>query len=153
MNFESFEEIIKFAIEKENEAASFYTKAAGQEPFAAIKKALEEMSKEEKKHATLLENLGKNKESIEKYKFKWVPDLKRSDYMVDMTYKPGMPYLDILRLAMKREGVALKMYNDLQGKTDNEEHIKVFKILCQEEAKHKNYLETIYDDFMAAQGD
>lgn len=153
MNFESFEEIIKFAIEKENEAASFYMEAAGQEPFAAIKKALEEMSKEEKKHATLLENLGKNKESIEEYKFKWVPDLKRSDYMVDMTYKPGMPYLDILRLAMKREEAALKMYNDLQGKTDNEEHTKVFKILCQEEAKHKNYLETIYDDFMAAQGD
>jgi hypothetical protein len=26
-------------------------------------------------------------------------------------------------------------------------------MLCQEEAKHKQFLETLYDDFMAAQGD
>ncbi len=152
-SFESFEEIVNYAIEKENEAASFYAEAAGQESFAAIKKSLEEMAEEEKKHAALLENLGKNKEIVEKYKLKWIPDLKRSDYMVELKYEAGMPYVEILRLAMKREENALKMYNDLLGKTDNDEHIKVFKILCQEEAKHKNYLETVYDDHMASQGD
>ena len=47
------------------------------------------------------------------------------------------------------------MYNELQKKTDNSEHIKLLKVLCQEEAKHKHklFLETLYDDFMAEQGD
>ncbi|MBW2178156.1 MAG: rubrerythrin, partial [Deltaproteobacteria bacterium] len=36
---------------------------------------------------------------------------------------------------------------------DKEDFVNVFKMLCQEEAKHKQILETIYDDFMAEQGD
>jgi rubrerythrin len=153
MSFDSFEEIINFAIEKEQEAAAFYAEAAGQEPFAGARDALKEMAEEEKKHEALLRNLGGNKELLKDYEFKWVPDMKRSDYMVDMTYEPGMHYTDILRLAMKREENALRMYNELQQKTDNEEYIKVFKVLCQEEAKHKMFLETLYDDYMAEQGD
>ena len=153
MTFESFEDIVNFAIENEREAAEFYADAAKQEPFAGVKEALEEMAAEEKKHEALLKNLGENKELIENYDFKWVPDMKRSNYMVDMQYEPGMHYADLLRLAMKREEYALKMYNELQQKTDNEEYIKVFKMLCQEEAKHKRFLETLYDDYMAKMGD
>ena len=36
---------------------------------------------------------------------------------------------------------------------ESEDYLNVFKMLCQEEAKHKNILETLYDDFMATQGD
>lgn len=153
MNFESFEEIIQFAIEKEIEAAEFYEEAASQEPFAGARKTLEEMGQEERKHQGLLENLGKNQKALEGYKFKWIPDIKRSDLMIDMTYEKGMHYADILRLAMKREEKALKLYNELQTRAENEEDKKVFKVLCQEEAKHKLFLETLYDDYMAEQGD
>ncbi len=153
MAFNSFEEIITYAIEKEKEAAAFYADAANQESFSGVKDMLLEMSDEEKKHQTMLESIGKKQESVEKYKLKWIPDLKRSDYLVEIEYEKGMPYADLLRLAMKREEIALKMYNDLQGKAEDEEHVKVFKILCQEEAKHKLKLESLYDDYMAEQGD
>jgi len=153
MSFESFEEIISFAIENEKEAAAFYADCATQESFASVKEALLEFAEEEKKHQAMLENLGKNKELVENYKLKWIPDMKRSDYIVEMQYEEGMHYADILRLAMKREENALKMYNELQKKTDNPENIKVFKILCQEEAKHKQFFETQYDDHMAELGD
>jgi rubrerythrin len=79
--------------------------------------------------------------------------MKRSDYMVDIEYEKGMHYTDILRLAMKREEKALKLYNVLQTKTQDEAYLKLFKILAQEEAKHKRVLETLYDDYMADQGD
>ena len=69
MSFESFEEIISFAVEKEQEAAAFYTDAATQEPFSGVREALEEMAAEEKKHQAMLENLGENKEIIKGYKF------------------------------------------------------------------------------------
>ena len=153
MNFESFEEIISFAIENEKEAAAFYTECATKEPFASMKEALLEFAEEEKKHQAMLENIGKNKELIENYKLTWIPDMKRSDYMVEMEYEEGMHYTDILRLAMKREESALRMYNELQKKTDDPENIKLFKILCQEEAKHKLKLETLYDDHMKMLGD
>jgi rubrerythrin len=54
---------------------------------------------------------------------------------------------------MKREEKALAMYNELQDRASKEEHAKLFKVLCQEEAKHKLFLEKLYDDYMAAQGD
>ena len=47
MSFESFEELIEFAIEKEKEAAAFYTDLAGRTSFSGVKDALEEMAEEE----------------------------------------------------------------------------------------------------------
>lgn len=152
MNFQSFQEVIGFAIEKEKEAAAFYTELAQKTSFAGVRKFLEEMAEEEKKHQIMLENLEKNKEALAGYKFNWVPDMKLSDYMVDLTYRDGMVYADILRLGMKREEQALRIYNDLQKKTENPEHMKLFKMLSQEEAKHKLFLETLYDEEIAKQG-
>jgi rubrerythrin len=73
--------------------------------------------------------------------------------MVDLKYKKGMTYAELLRLAMKREEKALQLYNDLASKLEKSELVKVFKMLSQEEAKHKLKLETIYDDYMAKMGD
>ena len=153
MSFESLEEIISYAIEREKEAALFYEECSRKEPFAGAKTTLEDMAKEERKHQSILENLGKEEGVPADYKFKWIPDLKRSDYMVEMEYEPGMHYTDILRLAMKREEKALKLYNELLSKSEDPNHKRVFKMLCQEEAKHKEFLEKLYDDYMACQGD
>jgi rubrerythrin len=153
MSFESFEDLIRFAIDKEIEAAAFYENASRQEPYSGAKAAFEEFAGEEKKHRAMLEGILKGEMRISDYKFKWIPDMKRSDYMVDIEYKEGMHYLDILRLAMKREEKSLKLYNELARKTEKKELTTVFKILSQEEAKHKLTLETLYDDYMAEQGD
>ena len=153
MNFESIDDIIIFAIEREREAVEFYDGLSRDEKFLTAKKSFAEFADQEKKHVKLLENFAANKENLEKYDFKWIPDMKRSDYMVDTEYEKGMAYLEILRIAMKREEHALKLYNELQAKTDDEAFIKLFKILSQEEAKHKSILETIYDDHMAELGD
>lgn len=153
MTIESFEVLIEFAIEKEREASAFYTDLAERTSFSGVKDSLLEMAEEEKKHESLLKNLGGNKALLEEYKFKWIPDMKRSDYMIELKYEDGMNYVDILRLAMKREEQALKLYNELQKKSDNPENIELLKVLCQEEAKHKLFLEGLYDDHMAEQGD
>jgi rubrerythrin len=59
----------------------------------------------------------------------------------------------MLHLAIKREEKALALYNDLLGTAEKTEFKKVFKMLCQEEAKHKLKLETLFDDYMAGMGD
>ncbi len=153
MDFESFEEIIRFAIEKEEEAAAFYKEASFQETYSGAKEMFEEFAQEEVKHRTLLEELLKGERAISDYRFEWIPDLKRSDYLVGVEYEKEMSYPEILRLAMKREEGSLALYNHLAGRTEDTDLVRTFQILCQEEAKHKLALETLYDDFMAAQGD
>ena len=153
MNFDSIEDIINFASQKEQEAVKFYIDLSQQEPFQTQKELLVDFAKQEQKHYELLQNFLENRSVLDSYTFKWIPDLKRSDYIVDIEYSKGMSYRELLMLAMKREEKALKLYNDLLVKIDIDEFKKLFKTLSQEEAKHKNILETIYDDHMAEQGD
>ena len=155
MNFESLQEIIDFAIEKEIEATDFYETVSKQESMSGAKEMLVEFAAEEKKHQKLLEEL-KTKgavEGVSDYKFNWIPDIKRSNFVTEMEYKPGMGYHELLMLAMKREEKALALYNQLLSQAEGEGSKEVFKMLCQEEAKHKLALETKYDDYMAEMGD
>jgi rubrerythrin len=155
MQFENLKAIINFAIEKEKEAADFYDDVSEKEVFSGSKQMLKEFANEERKHQAMLENFltkGVDK-SVAEYKLKWIPDIKRSDYVVDMEYKDGMGYTELLMLAMKREEKALKLYNQLEKEVEGAENKKVFQVLAQEEAKHKLFLETTYDDYMAKMGD
>ena len=153
MSFNSFKEIIGFAIAKEEEAVAFYEDAGRKETYSGARQLFSEFAAEERKHVALLSKYLKGETKVEDYRFEWIPDLKRSNYMVDLTYEEGMPYPDLLHLAMKREESSLRLYNDLQKKAEQDELEKIFKMLSQEEAKHKLALETLYDDFMASQGD
>lgn len=151
MEFENFEKIMEFAIEKEKEAIKFYEDLSSQEAYSAGKKTFLEFAAEERKHEKMLQNF--TKDNIEHYDVKPVPNLKRSDYVVDISYSPGLPFQDILILAAKREEKALAFYTDFAERTESPEHKKVFQILAGEEAKHKLVLETILDDHMAKMGD
>jgi len=153
MSFGSFEEVLTYAIEKEKEAAAFYDEISIQEKYSGTKEMFAGFANEERKHKKMLEGILSDKGKIAEYKFEWIPDLKRSNYLVDAEYEKGMHYKDILRIAMKREEKALEFYNDVARKNKNEEHVKIFKILAQEEAKHKLGLEKLYDSYMAEQGD
>ncbi len=153
MSFQSIDEIIDFAIANEKEAVAFYTELSEQETFKSAKQTFLEFAQEEAKHQKLLEDFRQNKEKLASYDYKWIPDIKRSDYMTDIEYQSGMPYEDILLIAMKREEKSLALYNELASKTDDDACIQLFKMLSQEEAKHKLKLETIFDDIRAAQGD
>ena len=155
MDFNNLTEIIDFAISKEIEAEEFYLSLSEQESFAGKKQMFLEYAAEEKKHQKLLEDLkaGKMGEDLDEYKFEWITDIKRSNYVHEIEYKPGMAYQEILLFACKREEKALALYNELQAKAETKEAKNIFKVLCQEEARHKLVLETMYDDFMAEMGD
>ena len=155
MHFENIDAVLDFAIEKEKEAAEFYDKISEEESMSGAKEMLKEFAVMERKHQNLLENF-KTKgldASVRKYKLKWITDIKRSDFVVEMEYREGMAYNELLMLAMKREEKALKLYNHFLDNAETADQKKLFKMLCQEEAKHKLGLETKYDDYMASMGD
>jgi rubrerythrin len=153
MGFETFEEIVRFAVEKEEEAAAFYNDLASREKFSGIRETFEGFAREEQGHRERLLDVLEGKTGPSDYPSTWVPDLKRSNYLVDGDYREGMAYPDVLRLAMKREEKSLKLYDDLQAKAEGKDLVDLFRMLSREEAKHKLALETLYDDAMGVQGD
>jgi len=155
MEFKTLDDILDFAISKEVEAEQFYLSLCEEETLSGNRRTFQDFAKEEQKHVALLQTLkaGGVVEGVEDYQFTWIKDIKRGDLVLDIDYKKGMNYRDILMLAIKREEKALKLYNALQDRADSDNSRNVFKILCQEEAKHKLALESMYDDYMAELGD
>ena len=151
MNFGSVNEILEFAIDREKEAVAFYESLAKEATRKALQETFEGFAREEQKHVALLSNISGNKEKIDTYQFRTVTDLKISDYLVEIEYEEGMPMPEILKLAMKREEKAVKLYQAMADQTDHDDAKKVFLILVQEEKQHKLALETMYDDYLAEQ--
>jgi rubrerythrin len=87
-----------------------------------------------------------DKAKIANYKSKTVPDLKISEYLVDIPYRDDMTFQEILVYSMKSEEKSYRLYTEAETMTDDPELKKLFLMLANEEKKHKFYLESIYDD-------
>ncbi len=149
MSFKTAGDVLNYALEKEIEAAEFYENLSKKEDFPPAKEVFAEFAGHERKHEKLIQNFSKDNSKIENYSFRNITDLKISDYLVDIEYEEGMPYNELLILAMKREEKAFKLYTDLIDQSEDEDVKKLFQILSSEEADHKNTIEKIYDDFFA----
>ncbi len=152
MNFKSIDEILVFAIDKEKEAVAFYTDLSKKQTTDALTLTFRELAQEEAKHVKLLTSISKNTSVIKSYALKKIPNLKISNYLVEMEYSEGMVMQDILILAMKREEMSVNLYTQLAMGSADEESAKLFKLLVQEESKHKLTFEKLYDDDLACQG-
>ena len=109
-----------------------------------VKAMFREMADQERGHKRKLQHLDEVKAAataVEK-----VPDLKISDYLVDVEFRPDMSYQDVLILAMKREESAFKLYTDMANRSEDPDLAQLFRVLAQEEARHKLNLETEYDE-------
>ena len=109
----------------------------------------EEFEAEEEGHKAIIDKLSKNK--VTDLQLQNVTDLKISDYLIDMTFRPDMDYQDILIIAMKREEKAVKMYTDMLARIKDSDAQKLIQFLIQEESKHKLGLETEYDENVLAE--
>lgn len=153
MKFGSVDEILDFAIEKEEEAAQFYTDLANKMAPANMKEVFENFAKEEKRHKEklLLVKGGKKLLSSKER----VMDLKIGDHLVEVdttTEVSELTYQEALIIAMKAEKTAYKLYNDLANSTEDAQLTDLFLSLAQEEAKHKLRFEIEYDDNILLEG-
>lgn len=142
--FKNPDEIMDFAIKSEENANRFYSEWAKKVEKKNIRKVFEELAKEELGHKEFL--LGIKKGEILASSEEEIMDLKISDYLLDVKASVDMDYQDALIVAMHREKMAFKLYSNLAGMVENKDKKSMFKMLAQEEAKHKLRLELIYDD-------
>jgi len=144
MKLKSIDEILDFAIEKEEDAAQFYTELAGKMKSDHIKNVFLGFAEEEKGHKRKLESVKSGKRMISAEKK--VLDLKIGDHLVDIALDSNLDYQEALIVAMKAEKAAYKLYMELAGSTDDAEVQNLFIALANEEAKHKLRFEIEYDD-------
>ena len=142
--FDSIEDVLEYAIDREQEAADFYNKLAANSKDTVMKETFTQYAKEEMGHKSRLENIkAGGKYSLKSGK---VTDLKIGDYLVATKVSDDMSYQDALILAMKREKAAYKLYMKLSELSADLELEIIFRDLAIEEAKHKLKFETEYDE-------
>ncbi|MFO8057951.1 MAG: ferritin family protein [bacterium] len=143
-DFGSVDEVLEFAMAREDESYEFYMDLAGRVKDRSIKELFESLAREEKGHRAKLEAVqsGKLMLSAENK----IKDLKIADYTVDTKPSPDMGLQDSLLLAMKKEKAAFRLYTDLAASAPNDSLKETFSALAQEEARHKLRFETMYDD-------
>ncbi len=144
MNFSNFQDVIDFAVKREEEAIEFYGSMIEKTRMPGLKELLSELRDEEKKHKKLLQNI--NSERISNLTIKNVQDLKISDYLVEEPTSPDMNFQDLLIFAAKKEKKAADLYSQLYDRADDPELKKLFDFLVQQEQTHKLKLEKEYDD-------
>jgi rubrerythrin len=144
--FNSVEGILDFAITLEQEAVEFYTDLAEKMSNKEMKEIFIQFSFEEVGHKAKLQKI--KDEKIFFLSDEKIEDLKISDYIVSARPEPNMKYEDALKLAMKREKAAFKLYTNLSNKSDDNNMKTLFSLLAQEESKHKLRFEIEYDEYV-----
>jgi len=142
MRLNSLDEILRFAIRKEADAAAFYRMAADRSD-PGVRKTFEELAKEEEGHKKKLEGFDLKK--IEQMELKETKGLGLSEMMEDVPHSPDMSYADLLRMAIKNEDKSQKLYTSTSQIVTGPMLKKLLLILAQEESTHKERLEKIYD--------
>lgn len=143
MRLESMEEILRFAIRKEADAAMLYRMMADRSS-PGLRKAFEELAEEEEGHQKKLQGFqGKNLEEIE---VKEMKGLGLSEMMEEVPFSHETHYGELLRMAIKNEEHSQKLYLEAEKLVKDQNLKKLLLLLAQEESSHKERLEKIYED-------
>jgi rubrerythrin len=143
MNFKSIQEILDFAVQREEEAAASYARLREAARDAAFKELLSELENEEKKHRQLL--LGLSGLTPESLAVKPVADMMISDYLVAEPPRADMTFQDLLIVAAQKEQKAVDLYTELRRRVSDTVHMALFDFLIMQEKNHKLKLESEYE--------
>ncbi len=143
MKLDSLDEILRFAIRKEADAAAFY-KMAADRSTPGVKKTFEELAEMEEGHKKKLEAF--DPKEIGRIKLEGTKGLGISEMMEDVPFSSDMSYADLLRMAIKNEEKAERLYTSMASVVKDAQVKQVLEILAREEIGHKKRLEKIYED-------
>lgn len=141
IQFNSTQEILDFAIEREREAARFYSELALRDFPSEVKKTFEDFVRVEIGHKKLLEGVKDGKNQL---KDESVSSLQIAEVTEPAEISGNMTLVEVLAVAMKRELSAYRLYVELAAAATTPETLDIFVLLAQEEARHKLWLETEY---------
>ncbi|SNB46573.1 ferritin family protein [Geobacter sp. DSM 9736] len=140
----TLEEIIRFAVQREEAAYRLYKSAAEKSTSIAARKMFEEMAAEEAGHKEVFSRV-EVAEAVGKMSARQ-PDMKLAEYLAEIPLKPDMTYDEILRYGIKTEESAYRLYLAAADMTDDPKLRKILESFAQVELGHKKKLEEVYDE-------
>ena len=143
MGMSTFNDVIVFAIRREEEAAKVYGEMMAMAKEESARKLLLDLQEEERNHKRVLQGLTEARTTLASGKD--VRDLKISDYLVDEPLEPAMNFQDLLIFAAKKEKKAVELYKDLAKEAETKELKRLFEYLEKQEKAHKLRLELEYE--------
>ena len=138
----SIRDILDYAIEKENEACSFYKHLAEHISKPELREAVENFSADEFQHKLHLEGVRDGEVELTPEE---VGSLHIAEGLEAVKPRDEMSYKELLAFAIKQEDAAQKLYSKLAQVTKRDKVKELFTLLAQEEARHKLNLEFEYD--------
>ncbi len=144
--FHSTEEVLRFAIAGEKEAAQGYVDLAAQAKSDSARAFLLELWGEELEHARLLGAL--NPAALPASVSGGAKDLRISDYVVDEPLGEDPSFQDLLIFAAKKEAKAAALYAGLAARSADAALRKLFEFLVGQEKTHKLRLEQEYEKYI-----
>jgi len=141
--FETDEDILKFAIDREAKANRFYVALAQRMADPEMREVFEMLAQDELEHKAKLElevmKTGKVVASEE------MAGRFEADGAADVATVLHMDYKNALAIAIDKENASFRLYADWIVTAEDEEQREMLLSLAQEEAKHKARLEIEYE--------
>ena len=148
--FITLDDVIKFAIEREDTAYKLYKRAEELSTTIAAKKMFAEMAAEEATHKDVFSKIDVDK--AEHHKLCTIPEASIARYLSDVPFRPDMSYQEILTFALKTEENAYQLYKAAAGMTEDEQLQKVLMNFADVELGHRRRLEIIYEERVLTEG-
>ena len=143
----SDEEILEFAIFRENEAYNFFMALASKVEDPNIKKMLEDLAAEELEHKEKLElEIMKTGRTVST---ELQPARPPSDYiLMDDQVQLDLDCKDVLLLGMEKEEATFRIFVNMIPTVKDEQSRELLLALAEEEVKHKLRFETEYNKLL-----
>jgi len=140
--FHSADDILDFAIAREDQAHDFYVELAARARKGDVRAALQDFAIDELQHRIRLEAI---KAGETAFLDEEVGSLDISETVAESTAHPDMSYVELLVIAMHREKAAFRLYTNLASIARTTQQRDTLLGLAREEAQHKLRLEIEYD--------
>lgn len=150
MKFVTLEDVIKFAVDREDTAYKLYKRAAELSTSIAAKKMFEELAAEEATHKDVFSKI--DDEKAEHHKLCTLPESSIAKYLADVPFRENLSYSEILAYALKTEENAYQLYKAAAGMTDDPKLQKLLMNFADVELGHRRRLEAIYEERVLTEG-
>lgn len=135
---------INIAIQREEEAYSFYMDLLGRLTDEGAKNALQLLANEEKKHKEFLEKYRDGGFGENALRMNHPIDYKIAEHMVTPDIQKDMQSKDVFLIAAHRELNSYNFYMGLAGLHADGNLKEIFVRIASEELKHKEKVEYLY---------
>jgi len=145
---EAIKAIVERAIKFEEDSYNLYTSASRRVKDPGARVGLAELAEEEKKHKAKLEGMlaGDLGWAARAGRRGQIKDLKIGDPLEAKPITEHSSLQEVLAVAIKREEATGAFYSQMAALVEPGPTKDLFEMLAKEESRHKQYVESIYEE-------